>query len=354
MSGAATWEYVYNTDPACIYNGMCVYDLPLESQKAFLGVEGCIWSEEEDENSVDVYWTWLSLLGERLWTQKATMLKHGDEYPPGQVCGATNTPGCCPPAAGSTVSGSAGCASYLNPSINSRMIKHRCRLEQRGFRSVVTPSHPPAAFYCVVISRSTDGGAPPPTQYGGDRAPHQFPRPGGRQQAMYLIHADVHIPMTHNNDAGRNPTTPTSCPSNQSGCSALRGSQPAQARQTCCRTPPLLQGLNVLRPTRCWGDLKQQAYALKTCGRSRLWRCVRVRWSSSVAVGRTSAPPPPHFPLLPHTSLEDCCFQVRHRLAQPVHFGQRRARRRWQRWRGCCDAGRCARRRGHAGLRFPR
>jgi hypothetical protein len=134
MAGLSNWEYVYNTDPACVYNGMCLYDLPLESQKAFLGIEACIWTEHEDETTLDFYWTAMSLLGERLWTQNATILAHGDTYPPGQVCRTTNKTGCCPPAAGSTVSYSGGCSNYLNPSINSRMLKHRCRLEQRGFR----------------------------------------------------------------------------------------------------------------------------------------------------------------------------------------------------------------------------
>ena len=72
------------------------YALPLESQKAFLGLEACIWSEHEDEATLDVYWTTMSLLGERLWSENATILAHGDAYPPGQVCRATNKTGCCP------------------------------------------------------------------------------------------------------------------------------------------------------------------------------------------------------------------------------------------------------------------
>jgi hypothetical protein len=138
LAGLSTWEYIYNTDPACIYNGMCLYDLPAVSQEAFLGIEACIWSEHEDENTLDHYWTAMSMLGERLWTQNATIAAHGDEYPPGMVCKATNKTGCCPPGnppgSWTTVSGSAGCANYLNPSINTRIVKHRCRLEQRGFR----------------------------------------------------------------------------------------------------------------------------------------------------------------------------------------------------------------------------
>ena len=54
------------------------------------------------------------------------------------VCPTTNRTGCCPPGnppgSWSTVSYSTGCANYLNPSVNTRMLKHRCRLEQRGFR----------------------------------------------------------------------------------------------------------------------------------------------------------------------------------------------------------------------------
>ena len=75
----------------------------------------------------------MSVLGERLWTHNATIARHGDEYSPGQgICAATNKSGCCHDLA---TSFSPGCANYLNPSkINSRMIKHRCRLLQRGFR----------------------------------------------------------------------------------------------------------------------------------------------------------------------------------------------------------------------------
>eukprot|EP01043_Picozoa_sp_COSAG02_P078944 COSAG02_NODE_18023_length_965_cov_1.279446_2_plen_148_part_01 len=120
LAGQSTWEYVYNTDPACIYNGMCLYDLPLDSQKAFLGTEACLWTEHEDENTLDFYWTTMSLLGERLWSQNATILAHGDQYPPDFVCKATNTTGCCPPGnppgSWTTVSYSTGCANYLNPS----------------------------------------------------------------------------------------------------------------------------------------------------------------------------------------------------------------------------------------------
>ena len=134
-AGLSTWEYVYNTDPACIYNGMCVYDLPLEDQKAFLGVEAAIWSEHEDENTFDKYWTNMALLGERLWSQNKTILAHGDTYPPNYICKQENAtkPGCCKNKC-PTCSHSAGCANYENPSVNSRMLKHRCRLEQRGFR----------------------------------------------------------------------------------------------------------------------------------------------------------------------------------------------------------------------------
>ena len=81
----------------------------------------------------------MSLLGERLWSQNATILAHGDQYPPGMVCRTTNKTGCCPPNKNDGSSHSAGCANYLNPSINSRMMKHRCRLEQRGFRPVFRP-----------------------------------------------------------------------------------------------------------------------------------------------------------------------------------------------------------------------
>jgi hexosaminidase len=130
-AGDSTWEYVYNTDPACMYPGMCLYDLPVEAQKGFLGIDACIWSEHEDEFTIDRYWFLLSVLGERLWTHNATIAAHGDEYPPGQICKATNKTGCCH---NPMTSYSPGCANYLNPSINSRMLKHRCRLMQRGFR----------------------------------------------------------------------------------------------------------------------------------------------------------------------------------------------------------------------------
>ena len=168
MAGLSTWEYVYNTDPACIYNGMCLYDLPLEAQKAFLGIEACIWSEHEDENTLDKYWTNMALLGERLWSQNVsvsggpvlggqfccsggpvlnsfvttlwsqnTILAHGDQFPPNFICEAENKtkPGCCIKEQQHIgFFGANGCATGANPSVNSRMLKHRCRLEQRGFR----------------------------------------------------------------------------------------------------------------------------------------------------------------------------------------------------------------------------
>ena len=121
-AGGSTWEYVYNTDPACHYLGMCLYDLPTAAQKSFLGVDAAIWSEHEDEFTIDRYWWLMSLLGERLWTTNATIAAHGDDYPPGQNSSK--------PVGGNPATGR---ANYLNPSINSRMLKHRCRLQQRGF-----------------------------------------------------------------------------------------------------------------------------------------------------------------------------------------------------------------------------
>jgi hypothetical protein len=133
MAGLSAWEYVYNTDPACMYAGMCLYDLPDEAQKGFLGIDACIWSEHEDEFTIDKYWRTLSLLGERLWTTNATIAAHGDDSPPGAnaTTGKPPLPGCGGPGKGSCAAGN---ANYLNPSINSRMIKHKCRLMQRGFR----------------------------------------------------------------------------------------------------------------------------------------------------------------------------------------------------------------------------
>lgn len=69
----------------------------------------------------------LLALGSRATTAPATT----------STTATTSSPPSRAPRPGSswtTVSYSTGCANYLNPSINSRMLKHRCRLEQRGFR----------------------------------------------------------------------------------------------------------------------------------------------------------------------------------------------------------------------------
>ena len=81
-----------------------MYDLPPEQQEALLGVEACLWGEEQDDFTIDnQLWLRLSLLGERLWSTNATIAAHQDTD-----------------------------ADYENPDLNTRMVKHRCRLLQRG------------------------------------------------------------------------------------------------------------------------------------------------------------------------------------------------------------------------------
>ena len=64
----------------------------------------CMWGEEQDDFTIDnQLWLRLSLLGERLWSTNATIAAHQDTD-----------------------------ANYENPDLNTRMVKHRCRLMQRG------------------------------------------------------------------------------------------------------------------------------------------------------------------------------------------------------------------------------
>lgn len=98
------WEVWYDPDPSCVAPSACVYYLPEEQQQALLGVEMCLWGEEEDDFTIDKQlWLRASIVGERIWSTNATI----------------------------TAASDAG-ADWTNPDINSRMIKHRCRLMQRG------------------------------------------------------------------------------------------------------------------------------------------------------------------------------------------------------------------------------
>ena len=98
------WENTYDKEPGCVAPNACVYDLPPEQQEALLGVEACLWGEEQDDDTIDnQLWLRLSLLGERLWSTNATIAAHQDTD-----------------------------ANYENPDLNTRLVKHRCRLMQRG------------------------------------------------------------------------------------------------------------------------------------------------------------------------------------------------------------------------------
>ena len=110
------WEAWYDPDPSCQAENACVYLLPEEQQGSFLGVEMCLWGEEEDDYTIDKQlWLRASLVGERIWSTNATIAAASDAV-----------------------------ATWENPDISMRMIKHRCRLMQRGihpeaYASLIVP-----------------------------------------------------------------------------------------------------------------------------------------------------------------------------------------------------------------------
>jgi hexosaminidase len=92
------WESILNSDP--IPPG-----LSAEEQRRVLGAEACLWGEVADQFFLDQkLWFRASALAERYWASNETIRSY------------------CP---------SGGC-TYMVASIQARLVKHRCRMVQRG------------------------------------------------------------------------------------------------------------------------------------------------------------------------------------------------------------------------------
>ena len=96
-----TWEPILNSDPI-------PPNLTKEEQERVLGGEVCMWGEVTDDVFIDQkIWFRASAFAERYWSSNATISSY---------CGPD------------------GC-SYMTPSIQARLVKHRCRLVQRGIQA---------------------------------------------------------------------------------------------------------------------------------------------------------------------------------------------------------------------------
>eukprot|EP01051_Picozoa_sp_SAG22_P008343 SAG22_NODE_630_length_8383_cov_5.839469_6_plen_591_part_00 len=109
-----TWEQLYNADPACSNASSptgCVYNLPAAQQANFLGAEACDWGEATDQFNLDQKtWFRLPAVAERMWTTNANLAARGlpvDRHAVG----------------------------YDNHDAVARLLKHRCRLLQRGIEA---------------------------------------------------------------------------------------------------------------------------------------------------------------------------------------------------------------------------
>ena len=91
-------QSIYNSDP--VPEGLS----PSEAARV-LGAEAAMWGEVTDEFFLDQkLWLRASVLAERLWTPNATIAARVKPWP----------------------------ASYMSADINMRMVRHRCRMLQRG------------------------------------------------------------------------------------------------------------------------------------------------------------------------------------------------------------------------------
>lgn len=91
-------EDIINSDP--IPPG-----LTAEEERRVLGAEACMWGEVADQFFLDQkLWFRTSVLAERYWSSNGTISSY------------------CP---------SSGC-TYMVPSVQARLVKHRCRMVQRG------------------------------------------------------------------------------------------------------------------------------------------------------------------------------------------------------------------------------
>jgi len=107
-----TWEDEYRRDPACRNasdRASCLWLVPVEHRHNFLGAEACQWGEATDNFNVDEKtWFRLPAVAERLWTTNASLQARG--YSPAE-------------------------ANYWTKDVVARLVKHRCRLLQRGIRA---------------------------------------------------------------------------------------------------------------------------------------------------------------------------------------------------------------------------
>jgi len=98
---ASVWETLYNDDPM-------PEGLSEAEQRLVLGAEAAMWGEVTDEYFLDQkLWLRASVLAERLWSANETIASRVSPWP----------------------------ASYTSPDINARLVRHRCRLLQRGVRA---------------------------------------------------------------------------------------------------------------------------------------------------------------------------------------------------------------------------
>ena len=109
-----TWEDIINSDPM-------PPDLTPEEQGRVLGGEACMWGEVADEFFLDQkLWSRAAVVSERYW---ATNQSITESCQVGFGCGknswGTQTCGC----------------TYHSPALQARLVKHRCRLLQRGVRA---------------------------------------------------------------------------------------------------------------------------------------------------------------------------------------------------------------------------
>ena len=92
------WEDIYNDDPMPA-------GLTAEQQSRVLGAEAAMWGEVTDAYNLDSkLWFRASVLAERLWSSNATIAARNPAWP----------------------------ATYRSADITARLVKHRCRLLQRG------------------------------------------------------------------------------------------------------------------------------------------------------------------------------------------------------------------------------
>ena len=111
-----TWEDILNSDPM-------PPGLTPDEQSRVLGGEACMWGEVADEFFLDQkLWTRAAVVSERYWATNESIAEYCDV---GFGCGKNSW--------GSQVCG----CTWHSPSIQARLVKHRCRLLQRGIHAQV-------------------------------------------------------------------------------------------------------------------------------------------------------------------------------------------------------------------------